>query len=105
MAASTVSSYLIWCSCDTWAFLGGMVLKACGKQTIGAAVSLISAYCIGVPMAAALGLYWKVGIKGLWLGMFCGQAVAFGLQSAYLYCQMDWSKEASKARARARVTQ
>ena len=64
---------------DTTAFIGSCVLRGAGKQPIGAAISMISAYCCGVPLAFILSQYTSLGIKGLWLGMGVGQFVAMSL--------------------------
>ena len=101
LAASTVPTYVLWSIVDTCAFMGGSALRGAGKQQIGAAISLISAYCFGVPTAFLLGLVYGFGIRGLWLGMALGQGIACMCQFSYMACKMDWSREALKARARA----
>ena len=101
MAALTVPVYVLWSTSDTTAFLGGCTLRGAGKQSVGAAISLLNTYFVGVPAAFYLALYTTLGVRGLWLGMFCGQNVACALQAAFLFCKMDWGREAKEARKRA----
>ena len=42
MAALTVPAYLVWCTSDTTAFMGGCTLRGAGKQSVGATISLTS---------------------------------------------------------------
>ena len=70
------------------------------KQT-GTAISLASAYCAGVPAAFVLCLCTELGIKGLWLGMGCGQGVALCLHGYFLLCRMRWQQAADETRLRA----
>jgi MATE family multidrug resistance protein len=101
MASATVSTYAIWAISDTSAFMGGCALRGAGKQSIGAAISLVQAYCFGVPTAYFLGVYLGVGIQGLWLGMALGQGIACTCQFTYMGCKMQWEREAFAARQRA----
>ena len=101
MAALTVPAYLVWCTSDTTAFMGGCTLRGAGKQSVGATISLTSTYLCGVPMAFYLGLFTELKVSGLWLGMFAGQSVACAMQRVYLHRMLDWQKAADEARERA----
>ena len=101
LTAMTVPYYMLWSLSDTTSFIGSCVLRGAGKQPVGAAISLASSYCAGVPAAFMLCLHTSLGIKGLWLGMGLGQGVALCLQGYYLLCRLDWQHAADEARRRA----
>ena len=44
------------------------VLRACGRQDIGAAASLVAFYVLGLPTGYVLGFKFGFGLPGLWFG-------------------------------------
>ncbi|XP_039143191.1 protein DETOXIFICATION 16-like [Dioscorea cayenensis subsp. rotundata] len=73
--------------------------RGCGWQKIGAFVNLGAYYIAGIPSAILLAFVFKIGGKGLWMGILCGLFVQVVLLSTITLCT-DWEKEASKARER-----
>lgn len=66
------------------------VLRGTGRQSIGATLSIISYYCIGLPMAWFVSVHLKVGVCGLMIGMSLGSCfqafvllwIIFGLSNS-----------------------
>ncbi|KAH7658564.1 multidrug resistance protein MATE family protein [Dioscorea alata] len=73
--------------------------RGCGWQKIGAFVNLGAYYIAGIPSAILLAFVFKIGGKGLWMGILCGLFVQVVLLSTITLCT-DWEIEASKARER-----
>lgn len=75
------------------------VARGCGWQALGAYVNLGTYYVFGIPVAAALGFWFKLRGPGLWIGL---QAAAF-LQTILLFIitnRTNWEKQVRKARER-----
>ncbi|KDO21373.1 hypothetical protein SPRG_13686 [Saprolegnia parasitica CBS 223.65] len=67
------------------------ILRAMGKQHLGVYVSLLAYYVVGVPLAALVGLYYAVGVAGLWVGLAAGVSFsALTLTGIVLYPR-NWS--------------
>ena len=47
--------------------LGG-VLCGAGRQTLGAVISGVVAYCLGLPVQVTLGFLFTLGVVGMWWG-------------------------------------
>ena len=47
--------------------LGG-VLRGAGRQTLGAIIAGLVAYCLGLPLQIALGFKLGLGVAGMWWG-------------------------------------
>ncbi|XP_039142798.1 protein DETOXIFICATION 16-like [Dioscorea cayenensis subsp. rotundata] len=73
--------------------------RGCGWQKIGAFVNLGAYYIAGIPSAILLAFVFKIGGKGLWIGILCGLFVQVVLLLTITLCT-DWEKEANKARER-----
>ncbi|XP_072325953.1 multidrug and toxin extrusion protein 1-like isoform X2 [Scyliorhinus torazame] len=78
------------------------VLIGAGKQKVGAIVNLIVFYAIGYPIGISLMFAAKLGILGLWSGMFTAVVVQFIVfQSVIL--KLNWKKTSDQARVNAGV--
>ncbi|KAI9120170.1 hypothetical protein K1719_008818 [Acacia pycnantha] len=75
------------------------IARGCGWQHIGAYVNLGAFYLCGIPVAAALSFWAKLGGKGLWIGIQCGSFVQTLLLSI-ITCRINWEQEARDARRR-----
>jgi MATE family multidrug resistance protein len=71
-------------SCSTAGILRGQ-----GRQKIGGYLSLISYYCIAIPLAAILAFYFQLELVGLWLGMIFALFFVSVLQY-YFVATSDW---------------
>ena len=72
------------------------VLRASGRQGLGAALNLVGYWCIGVPLSALLGLHLKLSTIGFWTSLL----VTSSLQSCvnvYVMFRLDWHQEVSRA--------
>ncbi|XP_038723021.1 protein DETOXIFICATION 12-like isoform X2 [Tripterygium wilfordii] len=76
------------------------VARGCGWQDIGAYVNLAAFYLCGIPCAAMLGFWAKLGGKGLWIGIQTGAFTQTILLFIATGCT-NWEKQANKARERA----
>ncbi|CAH8337401.1 unnamed protein product [Eruca vesicaria subsp. sativa] len=75
------------------------VARVSGRQDIGAYVNLAAYYLFGIPTAIVLGFRFKMGGRGLWIGITvgsCVQAVLLGL----IVSLTNWKQQARKARER-----
>ncbi|KAK4260740.1 hypothetical protein QN277_003818 [Acacia crassicarpa] len=71
----------------------------CGLQHLGAYINLGAFYLCGIPVAATLGFWAKLGGKGLWIGIQCGSFVQILLLSIVTY-RINWEQESGDARRR-----
>jgi MATE family multidrug resistance protein len=64
----------------------GAILRAQGKQDLGAMLNLVGYYVIGLPCGFFLAFKVGLGLEGLWIGLTVALVVAglLGLYSAYL---------------------
>ena len=67
----------------------GGTLRGIGKQTLGARLTFLAFYVVGLPLAAVLSLETPLHLQGLWLGITCGILVACGV-GLYVLCTGDW---------------
>ncbi|XP_010415814.1 PREDICTED: protein DETOXIFICATION 14 [Camelina sativa] len=75
------------------------VARGSGRQDIGAYVNLAAYYLCGIPTAVLLAFRFKMGGRGLWIGITVGsfvQAVLLGL----IVILTNWKQQARKARER-----
>uniref|UniRef100_A0A671TSV4 Solute carrier family 47 member 3 n=1 Tax=Sparus aurata TaxID=8175 RepID=A0A671TSV4_SPAAU len=59
----------VFCAVSVSAALGGVV-RGAGKQKVGAICNIVGYYGIGFPIGVSLMFAAKLGIKGLWTGLF-----------------------------------
>ncbi|XP_046873599.1 multidrug and toxin extrusion protein 1-like [Hypomesus transpacificus] len=87
---------------DALAGVTGGIVRGAGKQSIGALCNLVGYYFIGLPIGVALMFANKMGIVGLWSGLF----VCVIMQSTFfliLIWKLDWKKATNEALVRAGV--
>ncbi|XP_056139645.1 multidrug and toxin extrusion protein 1 [Lampris incognitus] len=76
------------------------IIYGAGKQRVGAVCNVVGYYGVALPVGLSLMFAAKLGIKGLWIGMF----VCVFLQSAVLILyliRMNWKKATAEAQIRA----
>lgn len=87
---------------DATAAASGSIVKALGKQKIGAVCNLVGYYAVGFPIGISLMFAAKWGIFGLWTGLF----ISVFLQSVFLIAlllKLNWKKASEEAQIRAGV--
>ncbi|KAF3966632.1 hypothetical protein CMV_009287 [Castanea mollissima] len=75
------------------------VAVGCGWQAFVAYVNIACYYGIGIPLGVLLGFYFKLGAKGIWLGMI-GGTVAQTIILIWVTFRTDWNKEVEEATKR-----
>ncbi|ESQ28085.1 hypothetical protein EUTSA_v10018467mg [Eutrema salsugineum] len=75
------------------------VARGSGRQDIGAYVNLAAYYLFGIPTAVILGFRFKMGGRGLWIGITVGSFVQAGLLGLIVGLT-NWKQQARKARER-----
>jgi multidrug resistance protein, MATE family len=68
------------------------VLRACGRQTVGAAANVAGYWLLCLPLAWLLGFHLGLGVSGFWIALFVStvlQSILFGV----LIARLDWSRE------------
>ncbi|KAE8075713.1 hypothetical protein FH972_014406 [Carpinus fangiana] len=75
------------------------VAVGCGWQAFVAYVNIACYYGVGVPLGLLLGFYFKLGAKGIWLGMI-GGTVAQTIILMWVTFRTDWNKEVEEATKR-----
>ncbi|KAK9136407.1 hypothetical protein Syun_015737 [Stephania yunnanensis] len=78
--------------------LHGVAIGA-GWQSLIALISIVCYYVFGLPIGALLGFKFKVGVQGIWSGMFAGAFVQT-LILVYILYRTNWQKEALQAEER-----
>ncbi|CAK9327375.1 unnamed protein product [Citrullus colocynthis] len=75
------------------------VAVGCGWQTFVAYVNIGCYYIVGVPLGALLGFYFKLGAKGIWLGMIGGTCIQT-IILIWVTFRTDWNKEVEESMKR-----
>lgn len=78
------------------------IFRGAGKERIGAIFNLVGYYVFGLPIGLALMFVAKLGIVGLWSGLFVCvllQAMLFNI----ILWKLNWNKAAEEAKIRAGV--
>uniref|UniRef100_A0A1S4E142 Uncharacterized protein n=1 Tax=Cucumis melo TaxID=3656 RepID=A0A1S4E142_CUCME len=99
LAAPAVFVYMInnFMSMSTRIFSGHLgVAVGCGWQSFVACVNVCCYYLVGLPLGVLLGFYFKLGAKGIWLGMLSGTAIQTCILS-WVTFRTDWNKEVDEA--------
>ncbi|XP_078080812.1 multidrug and toxin extrusion protein 2-like isoform X2 [Mustelus asterias] len=78
------------------------VVIGCGKQKLGAVVNLIAFYAIGYPIGISLMFAAKLGILGLWSGMFIAVVVQV-IFFQVVILKLNWKRTSDQARVNAGV--
>ncbi|XP_051891387.1 multidrug and toxin extrusion protein 1-like isoform X2 [Pristis pectinata] len=88
---------------DAMSCVRGGILIGTGKQKLGAIASLIAFYLIGYPIGISLMFAAKLGVLGLWSGLFISvtlQAIFFQI----VISKLNWNKATYQALINAGVT-
>lgn len=72
------------------------VAVGCGWQAFVAYVNVGCYYVVGVPLGALLGFYFKLGAKGIWLGMIGGTCMQTMIL-IWVTFRTDWNEEVEEA--------
>ncbi|XP_077338384.1 multidrug and toxin extrusion protein 2-like [Lithobates pipiens] len=88
--------------CEGISAATGGVFRGAGKQTIGAILSILGYYLIGFPIGVSLMFPAKLGVMGLWIGMFSAAFLQTVIYLLYIFL-MNWHKACEEARLRAGV--
>ncbi|RVX08372.1 Protein detoxification 40 [Vitis vinifera] len=75
------------------------VAVGCGWQAFVAYVNVGCYYIVGVPLGSLLGFYFKLGAKGIWLGMLGGTLMQTFIL-IWVTARTNWNKEVEKAKER-----
>ncbi|XP_061351421.1 protein DETOXIFICATION 12-like [Gastrolobium bilobum] len=75
------------------------IARGCGWQHIGVYINLGAFYLCGIPVAASLAFWLKLGGKGLWIGIQCGAFIQCVLLAIITSC-INWEQQAIKAKKR-----
>lgn len=75
------------------------ILRGVGKNHLAGLCNMFGFYGVGLPMAWFLCFQRGLGVYGLWLGIICGSALLFLLQSSFVVF-MNWQKEVDRCRKR-----
>lgn len=98
-----MSFYAPFILLDALSVACGSIIRGAGKQRIGAICYFVGFYGIGFPIGVPLMFAAKLGIKGLWTGLF----VCIFLQCSFLVVylvRMNWEKAKCEAQLRAGVS-
>ncbi|KAK9167372.1 hypothetical protein Scep_002563 [Stephania cephalantha] len=66
--------------------------RGCGRQKLGALINLGAFYLVGVPSAVLFAFIFRIGGKGLWMGIICGLFVQSLLLLVITLCA-DWDQQ------------
>ncbi|OMO51516.1 Multi antimicrobial extrusion protein [Corchorus olitorius] len=75
------------------------IARGCGWQKIGAYINLGSYYIVGTPLSVVLAFVFRLGVKGLWLGII-GTLITQMLCLLMITIRTNWEQEAKKATVR-----
>ncbi|XP_070761645.1 multidrug and toxin extrusion protein 1 [Enoplosus armatus] len=100
--ADVIAFYAPFTLLDAISAASGGIIRGAGKQKIGAICNILGYYGVGFPIGVPLMFAAKLGIKGLWTGLF----TCVSLQSSFLIfylVRMNWKKAMIEAQIRAGV--
>ncbi|KAF8150627.1 mate-domain-containing protein [Crassisporium funariophilum] len=84
---------------DAIAGVTGGILRARGKQFLGALLNLSAYYIFGIPLALYLAFSYDMGLLGLWLGLTFSLVYCAALNT-WLCLRTDWDREVYKVALR-----
>ncbi|KAK2847447.1 hypothetical protein Q5P01_010446 [Channa striata] len=100
--ADVIAFYAPFVLLDAVSAASGGIIRGSGKQKVGAICNIVGFYGVGFPVGVPLMFAAKLGIKGLWTGLF----ICVFLQSSFLISymiKMNWKKATVEAQSRAGV--
>lgn len=74
----------------------GGALRGMGRQHVGAAVNIVSYYCLALPLGVWLAFWRGWGLEGLWVGQ-CVALYLVGVGEWGIVAWSDWEGEVRKA--------
>uniref|UniRef100_A0A8C2XGA7 Multidrug and toxin extrusion protein n=1 Tax=Cyclopterus lumpus TaxID=8103 RepID=A0A8C2XGA7_CYCLU len=89
--SDVIALYAAFVILDAIAAASGGIIRGTGKQKIGAICNILGYYGVGFPIGVSLMFAAKMGIKGLWSGLF----ICVFLQSSFMIfylLRMNWVK-------------
>ncbi|XP_072320454.1 multidrug and toxin extrusion protein 1 isoform X1 [Eucyclogobius newberryi] len=99
-----ISFYAPFILLDATSVSCGSIIRGAGKQKIGAVCYFVAYYGIGFPIGVPLMFAAKLGIKGLWTGLFVCVFLQCSFLVVYMVC-MNWEKATAEAKIRAGVSE
>ncbi|XP_034556939.1 multidrug and toxin extrusion protein 1 [Notolabrus celidotus] len=102
--ADVIAFYAPFTLLDAMSASSGGVIRGAGKQKIGAICNILGYYGIGFPIGVSLMFAAKMGIKGLWTGLFTCVFLQCVFLITYLV-RMNWKKATTEAQMRAGVNE
>ncbi|KAM9359556.1 multidrug and toxin extrusion protein 1 [Symphorus nematophorus] len=100
--ADVIAFYAPFILLDATSAASGGIIRGAGKQRVGALCNIVGYYGIGFPIGVSLMFAAKLGIKGLWTGLF----ICVFLQCSFLIfylVRLNWKKVTVEAQIRAGV--
>ncbi|KAM5180667.1 multidrug and toxin extrusion protein 2-like [Mantella aurantiaca] len=88
--------------CDGTNATCGGIFRGTGRQRIGAITNIFGYYLIGIPVGLLLMFVAKLGVIGLWTGMFCPVLLQTFIYITYIF-RLNWQEVCEEARIRAGV--
>ncbi|XP_072262351.1 multidrug and toxin extrusion protein 2-like [Pyxicephalus adspersus] len=88
--------------CDGTNVVCSGIFRGTGRQKIGAITNIFGYYFIGIPVGLSLMFAAKLGVIGLWIGMFCPVLLQTCIYLPYIF-RMNWHEACEEARIRAGV--
>lgn len=73
------------------------VLRGAGRQVLGACLNIFGYWCVGVPLAATLGLYLKLNVLGFWTALAITTSMQTVIQILVI-SKFDWNAEVKRAK-------
>ncbi|KAF1394223.1 hypothetical protein PFLUV_G00024300 [Perca fluviatilis] len=100
--ADVIALYAPFVLLDAISAASGGIIKGAGKQKVGAVCNILGYYGVGFPIGVSLMFAAKLGIKGLWIGLFTCASLQCTFLIFYLV-RMNWKKATDEAQIRAGV--
>ncbi|XP_040902404.1 multidrug and toxin extrusion protein 1 [Toxotes jaculatrix] len=100
--ADVIAFYAPFILLDAISAASGGIIRGAGKQRVGAVCNILGYYGVGFPIGVPLMFAAKLGIKGLWTGLFTCVSLQCSFLIFYLI-RMNWNKVTVEAQIRAGV--
>ncbi|XP_028274918.1 multidrug and toxin extrusion protein 1 [Parambassis ranga] len=100
--ADVIAFYAPFVLLDAVSAASSGIIRGAGIQKVGAICNILGYYGVGFPLGVPLMFAAKLGITGLWTGLFTCVALQCSFLIFYLI-RMDWKKVTAEAQIRAGV--